>query len=182
MPAGPLCAICVICAICVRRSTARSSFSNREGMKMHSNEMSRRSFLGTMGSVAGGAMACTIVPRHVLGRGYVPPSDMVNVAVVGAGAQGMSNARALIAGGQNVAVVVDVDFAFVDRQAARAAQPRPAGAAPPNAPPATAQQSAQQIAQQAAQRPEVAQALLEQYQKAKRYEDVRVMLEKEKGI
>ena len=153
---------------------------------MSSNEMSRRSFLGTMGSMAGGAVACTIVPRHVLGRGYVPPSDRVNVAVVGAGAQGMSNARALVAGGQNVAVLVDVDFGFVDRRVAQAMQQlqraAAAGSAPNAQPAGTAQQSAQQVAQQAAQRPEVAQQLVEQYQKAKRYADVREMLEREKGL
>jgi predicted dehydrogenase len=108
-------------------------------------------------------MAFTIVPRHVLGGpGYVAPSDKVNVAIVGAGGQGMSNARALVAGGQNVAVLCDIDFGFVDKQIANQTRPRP------NAP--------------AGGQPDVGPTLAEQYRSAKRYADVRVMLEKEKGL
>jgi predicted dehydrogenase len=58
-----------------------------------SSHSSRRDFLK-----AGGAAAAvfSIVPRHVLGgRGFVPPSDKVNVALVGAGGQGRTNAREL---------------------------------------------------------------------------------------
>jgi predicted dehydrogenase len=73
---------------------------------------------------------------------------------------GMSNARAFIAGGHNVAVLVDVDFGFVDRRVAEGLQPRPNGQQPN----------------------EAARKLADQYQKAKRYADVRVMLEREKGI
>ena len=52
----------------------------------------RRRFLAT----ASVAAAATIVPRHVLGGpGFVAPSDKVNVAIVGAGGQGLHNARAL---------------------------------------------------------------------------------------
>ena len=46
---------------------------------------SRRDFLGTMAATA----ALTIVPRSVLGgRGYTPPSDLVNLAGIGVGARG----------------------------------------------------------------------------------------------
>jgi predicted dehydrogenase len=42
------------------------------------------------------ASVFTIVPRHVLGgHGFVPPSDKVNVALVGAGGQGRTNVREL---------------------------------------------------------------------------------------
>lgn len=45
-----------------------------------------------------GAVAATIVPRHVLGGpGFVAPSDKVNIALIGAGGQGRTNARALFA-------------------------------------------------------------------------------------
>ena len=38
----------------------------------------------------------TIVPRHVLGgQRFVAPSDKVNIALIGAGGQGRTNARAL---------------------------------------------------------------------------------------
>ena len=52
----------------------------------------RREFIQT---TAAAAAAFTIVPRHVLGRGLVPPSDKVNVALIGAGGQGRTNTRAL---------------------------------------------------------------------------------------
>jgi predicted dehydrogenase len=47
--------------------------------------LSRRHFLG---STAAAAAAFTIVPRHVLGRGYTPPSDLPNIAGIGIGSQG----------------------------------------------------------------------------------------------
>jgi predicted dehydrogenase len=54
---------------------------------------SRRDFL-KIGAAAAGVF--TILPRHVLGgRGYVPPSDKVNIALVGAGGQGRTNVREL---------------------------------------------------------------------------------------
>ena len=41
--------------------------------------------------------ALTIVPRHVLGgRGYVPPSDKVNIGIIGAGGQSMFSIRELL--------------------------------------------------------------------------------------
>jgi predicted dehydrogenase len=58
----------------------------------HVQSTSRRRFLATA-SVAAGA---TIVPRHVLGGpGFVAPSDKVNVALIGAGGQGLTNVRSL---------------------------------------------------------------------------------------
>ncbi len=46
---------------------------------------SRRRFLRT---ATLGAAAFTIVPRHVLGRGFTAPSDQVNLGVIGLGKQG----------------------------------------------------------------------------------------------
>ncbi len=52
----------------------------------------RRQFL----SSAAAAAAITIIPRHVLGGGrFVAPSEKVNVAIIGAGGQGRTNARSL---------------------------------------------------------------------------------------
>ncbi len=54
----------------------------------------RRQFLGR---TAFAVSAFNIVPRHVLGgAGFVPPSEKVNVALVGAGGQGRSNLQALL--------------------------------------------------------------------------------------
>ena len=53
----------------------------------------RRQFIATTSAAAA---AFTIVPRHVLGGPrFVAPSDKVNVALIGAGGQGRTNARAL---------------------------------------------------------------------------------------
>ncbi len=52
-----------------------------------SRSISRRKFLG---QTAAAAIGLTIVPRRVLGGvGYVPPSDKVNIAFIGVGAQGL---------------------------------------------------------------------------------------------
>jgi predicted dehydrogenase len=58
-----------------------------------SRRSSRREFLKAGAAAAG---VFTIVPRHVLGgKGYVAPSDKVNIALVGAGGQGRTNVREL---------------------------------------------------------------------------------------
>jgi predicted dehydrogenase len=52
-----------------------------------SKQITRRKFLTAAATTAAGL---TIVPRRVLGgAGYVPPSDKVNIAFIGVGAQGM---------------------------------------------------------------------------------------------
>ena len=56
-------------------------------------EISRRQFIA---AASAAAAAVTIVPRHVLGGPkFVPPSEKVNVAIVGAGGQGRTNAQNL---------------------------------------------------------------------------------------
>lgn len=60
------------------------------------------------------AAAFTIVPRHVLGRGYRAPSDTINIACIGVGGMGYSDVKGV--SGENIAVLCDVD----DRQAERA--------------------------------------------------------------
>ncbi|HTK18481.1 MAG TPA: Gfo/Idh/MocA family oxidoreductase, partial [Mucilaginibacter sp.] len=55
----------------------------------------RRKFIKT---AATGALALTIVPRHVLGgTGYVAPSDKLTLAYVGCGTQGMREIQPLMA-------------------------------------------------------------------------------------
>src|SRR6185312_7680005 len=56
--------------------------------------MTRRKFVG-MTTAAG--LAFTIVPRHVLGRGYVAPSDKITLAYIGVGTQGIRELLPLLA-------------------------------------------------------------------------------------
>ena len=122
---------------------------------MSNESISRRSFVGSM---ATSAFAFTIVPRHVLGGpGYQAPSDRINFAVIGAGAQGMGNAGEIVPRDQNLVAIADVDFGFVDRQIANRGRnndgtPNPNGI-----------------------------RLQEAYAKAKRYVDYREMLERERA-
>ena len=51
-----------------------------------------------------------IVPRHVLGRGYIPPSDKLNIAAIGAGGKANENlANAFNGGTDNIVALCDVD-------------------------------------------------------------------------
>ena len=77
------------------------------------SDISRRTFLTTTAAGAG----LTILPRHVLGRGFQAPSDTVNIATVGFGGMGGSNTRRLMS--QNIVAICDVDDALVDAQLKR---------------------------------------------------------------
>jgi predicted dehydrogenase len=123
---------------------------------MSKDKLTRRKFVAGTTGVAVSAM---IVPRHVLGgTGYHAPSDTVNVAVIGCGGQGASDATELVAGGQNIVALADVDFGYVDK----AVEGRTKGRdGKPN---------------------QNAIKLQEAYKKAKRYTDFRKMLEEQKGI
>ncbi|MEP7271002.1 MAG: Gfo/Idh/MocA family oxidoreductase [Acidobacteriota bacterium] len=80
---------------------------------MRRQKLTRREFVEKSAGITAAAM---IVPRHVLGGpGFLAPSDRLNIAVVGAGGQGASDASELVAGGQNIVAVADVDFGYVDR-------------------------------------------------------------------
>lgn len=70
--------------------------------------ITRRTFVDNV--VAG--VAFTIVPRHVLGRGYRPPSDTLNVACIGVGGMGATDVKG-VAKTENVYALCDVD----DKQA-----------------------------------------------------------------
>src|SRR3954453_7145102 len=68
---------------------------------------SRRGFLTAGG---GAAFAFTIVPRHVLGGpGYLPPSEQVNVAGIGAGGMGAGEIATHAKNGANIVALCDVD-------------------------------------------------------------------------
>lgn len=72
-----------------------------------SQQSSRRTFLTAAG---GAAFAFTIVPRHVLGgAGFVPPSERVNVAGIGAGGMGGGDIATHAKNGANIVALCDVD-------------------------------------------------------------------------
>ena len=149
--------------------------------------VSRRQFVRT---TLGTAAALTIVPRHVLGRGFQAPSDLVNVAVVGVTGMGASNTRAVMS--QNIVALCDVDLDLLDRTLAGWAkprppsQPRPAAPAPPPQPWKDFGLSKAQIAADAkcaANNPEATLArFAEQLPRLAKYQDYREMLEKQKDI
>ncbi|MGH7449117.1 MAG: Gfo/Idh/MocA family protein [Longimicrobiales bacterium] len=115
--------------------------------------MTRRTFVGA----ATTAMSALVVPRHVLGGApYVSPNAKLNIAIIGAGGMGMSNAENMTA--ENIVAICDVDFPYVERQLA-----------------------SKQKDGEGKERPEGIK-VKEAYMKAVRYSDFRVMLEKQKNI
>ena len=74
--------------------------------------LTRRQFVARTATTAVSAL---IVPRHVLGGpGFTAPSAKLNIAIIGAGGMGMSNAENMTA--ENIVAICDVDFAYVERQ------------------------------------------------------------------
>ncbi|SKB58041.1 Gfo/Idh/MocA family protein [Dyadobacter psychrophilus] len=77
------------------------------------NEIRRRDFIKA-GALAAGTFM--IVPRHVLGKGFIPPSDKLNIAAVGCGGKADVNIRlSYNEGTENIVALCDVD----DRQAVK---------------------------------------------------------------
>src|SRR5258708_25581403 len=73
-------------------------------------EVPRAPFLASA-AVSGAAL--TIVPRNVLGRGFTPPSDMLNIAAVGVG--GMGRANLINFSSQNIVALCDIDWAYANK-------------------------------------------------------------------
>ncbi len=145
---------------------------------------SRRKFVTTVATTGAGL---TILPRHVLGRGFQAPSDTLNIATVGINGQGSTNTRNLMS--QNIVAICDVDDALLQGALTRF---KTAAAQTPNA----ASQQRQR------ERPPLSKAQLEadarrpglqnqenlrrfvdqQLPKLKTYKDYREMLDKQKDI
>ena len=67
--------------------------ANQSVQALDNIHVSRRRFLNQSALVS----ALTLVPRHVLGgAGFTAPSDRVNIAVIGAGGQGIYNIKTLL--------------------------------------------------------------------------------------
>src|SRR5262245_14293008 len=70
-------------------------------------EGSRRMFLAAAGGLA---FDFLVVPRHVLGgRGFVAPSERINVAGIGAGGMGGGDIATVARLGANIVALCDVD-------------------------------------------------------------------------
>lgn len=80
-------------------------------MTNNKQDLSRRKFIKNA-SLAGAGFF--IVPRHVLGRGFIAPSDKLNIAAIGAGGKGASDISEFSKSpNANIVALCDVD----DRQA-----------------------------------------------------------------
>ena len=76
-------------------------------MQKKKNKSSRRNFLKNTSLAAAGFM---IVPRHVLGRGHIAPSDKLNIAGIGVGGKGESDLAEFAKSPKaNIVALVDVD-------------------------------------------------------------------------
>jgi predicted dehydrogenase len=130
-------------------------------MSNKEKDLTRREFVANTGTVTLGAIAAAgaplIVPRRVLGgTGHRAPSDTVNLAIVGFGNMGSQNALAL-AQTEHIGAVCDVDLAYSEHQLGR------------------------RLTRDGNAQPE-GEKLEQQFRKARRYADFRVMLAQEKHI
>src|SRR5260370_39465930 len=144
------------------------------------NAVTRRKFLRQ----AAVAAAVTIVPRHVLGRGFVPPSDKLNIAGIGVG--GMGRANLINLASQNIVAFCDVDWGYagkaLDRLDSDITKLQARIDAPP-VEPAPGQPASEFNREKAkAQLADLIQLRTEHVPKAKRHKDYRQMLEQQKDI
>ncbi len=131
------------------------------------------------------------MPRHVLGRGFQAPSDLVNIAVVGVSGMGAANTRAVMS--QNIVALCDCDFDLLDARLADWSKPprQPGQNRQPPAPPPQPWRdfgpSKAQLAADARWPAQDSAATLrrfvdEQLPRVQKYRDYREMLEKQKDI
>ncbi len=147
---------------------SESGNSNNRGAASKTT-VSRRQFVAAVASAGAGL---TVVSRHVLGRGLTPPSDIVNIAVVGIGGMGSSNTRAVAS--QNIVAVCDVDWDYAGVAVDRLMKSTGQGGGRPGRKPPTEEERARAAAE--------AKHLSECLQKAKHHQDYRKMLEEQKDI
>src|SRR4030095_14914935 len=147
--------------------------------------LSRRRFV-TSAALTGAGL--TIVPRHVLGKGFAAPSDTLNVAGVGVGGMGRSNLTNLAS--ENVVALCDVDWEYANRGVAGLensikntqarldrTSPRVAAQGSPEPPPTATDR--QRIPMEIARMKRLKD---EHVPRATRYQDYRQMLDRQKDI
>jgi predicted dehydrogenase len=147
------------------------------------SKVSRRKFVATTAAAGAGL---TIVPRHVLGRGFQAPSDTLNIATVGVGGMGRSNTTRLMS--QNIVAFCDVDDALMEssiqsiQKAAAATPQQPPGQRRPSRPVTRAQQAADERRAAIDNRAALQRFVSEQLPRLKKYRDYREMLDTQKDI
>ncbi len=146
--------------------------SEREGISRTKDArgtvVSRREFVSTVATAGAGL---TILPRNVLGRGFTPPSDLLNIAVVGIGGMGASNTRAVAT--ENIVAICDVDWDYAGKAVDRLMK-APMGGGRPGRRQLTEEERARMA--------EAGKHLSEGLQKAKQFQDYRQMLDQQKDI
>src|SRR5262249_5856513 len=143
-----------------------------------SNGVTRRQFIETAAMTGAGI---AIVPRHVLGRGFTPPSDLLNIACVGIGGMGRNNMRAVAS--QNIVALCDVDWDYAGKSVDRFTQDLERARSPRA--PSGQQNRGDEVPRdpaRAGEPVEFLQRLVDQLPKAKRYTDSREMLQQQKDI
>ncbi len=89
---------------------------DRNMEKKQSSDKGRRDFIRNTSLAAAGFF---IVPRHVLGRGHIAPSDKLRIAGIGVGGKGASDLTEFAKSPRaQIVALCDVD----DREAAKIAQ------------------------------------------------------------
>src|SRR4051812_33925891 len=139
-----------------------------------SKGVSRRQFIETA-AITGAGIA--IVPRHVLGRGYTAPSDLLNIASVGIG--GMGHTNMMNVAGQNIVAICDVDWDYAGKSIERYSRELEQRRNPPAPRPG---QTANTDPARAGQTVENLQHLVDNLPRAKHYTDYREMLSQQKDI
>ena len=145
-----------------------------------SGKLSRRKFIGTTGTAFA---ALTIVPSRVLaGRGYPQPSDLPNIACIGISNQGCSDLKQIATPDVPIQPLTAAQLSFLPKPAQEYARlvlewEKPAPGQPEPKPIRHANIYALCDVDS-----NYAAPVFAGYPKAKRYEDWRIMLEKEKSL
>lgn len=149
--------------------------------------LSRRRFVTGVAATGAGI---AIVPRRVLGRGFTPPSDLLNIGAVGVGGQGRSNLINLAS--QNIVALCDVDWDYANKSFDRldaditnerarldvpVSQPRVDSQGRPLPPPTEVDRR-----KMAARIDGMTRLKTEHLPRVKRYQDFREMLDRQKDI
>lgn len=83
----------------------KSNSSSKKNQKSD-YQISRRKFISRTTLAAG---AVSIIPRHVLGRGFIAPSDKINLGFIGLGKQTMGLARVFLEKTRDAQIVAGSD-------------------------------------------------------------------------